>query len=139
MQQRQSDRRNILTYGIALATLSAGSSVFSHEAQAENANMSPNIIEIVSFKLVKGAEDAAFLKAVEATNTFLKSQKGFVARRMSRDETGTYIDHVEWATLDNAKAAVELSMQQPDLVPFLQMIDPNSMSMRHNALVVSIG
>jgi hypothetical protein len=139
MHKLLADRRQLMMSGSALIVTGTVMSVLPHQAKSENSSMPSHTIEIVSFKLVKGADDANFLIAVEATNTFLKTQNGFVARRMSRDESGTYIDHVEWASLEDAKAALEKSMQQADLLPFIQMIEPTSMNMQHNALLVSLG
>jgi hypothetical protein len=98
-----------------------------------------HIIEIVTFKLAGGASPEGFLQAATATNAFLQSQKGFVARRMSVDGDGNYIDSVEWKTLADAKAALDVSMQTPALMPFIQMIDPASMKMVHNSVVTAIG
>jgi hypothetical protein len=133
------NRRRLLSQAGAFTSIATVLSSLSLNANAESQTMPSNIIEIVSFKLAKGADEAAFAESLEATNIFLKAQTGFVARRLSRNEQGTYFDHVEWATLDNAKAAMDSSMKQPELMPFLQMIDPSSMSMHHNALLISIG
>jgi hypothetical protein len=134
----QVDRREMMRV-VPLAIISSIVAVGHGSAATTENNMPSNIIEIVSFRLVSGVAEKDFLQAVEATNTFLTSQKGFVARRMSKDAVGNYFDHVEWATVENAKVAMESSMKQPELLPFIQMIDPASMSLVHNQLVVSVG
>jgi hypothetical protein len=132
------DRRSVMSGGVFAAFATSSFGVFESTASAET-KMPSNTIEFVSFRLVGGVSEQDFLKTLDSVNGFLKSQKGFVARRLSKDEMGTYFDHVEWATLEDAKAAMQSSMQQAELVPFMQMIDPASMTLLHNQLVVSIG
>jgi hypothetical protein len=134
--------RRILVRAVSSAALAgfASSLIMACPTNAQEKNtMSKNVIEIVIFKLAPDSSEADFLKAVETTNVFLSKQPGFLARRLSRGDDGSYIDHVEWASLAEAKAAAEGSMNQPQLMPFLNMIDPASMTMLHNALLVSLG
>jgi hypothetical protein len=131
------DRRSAMGVGLfaTLVTCKVSSAVSATNSEIA---MSQRTIEIVSFRLVNETSEQDFLKAIEATNNFLKSQKGFISRRLSKDDAGNFFDHVEWATLDDAKVAMESSMQKPELLPFLQMIDPASIKLFHNKLMVSI-
>jgi hypothetical protein len=134
--------RRVLMRAASRATLAGFISplIIAPPAIAQEKNtVSKNVIEIVIFKLVPGSSEADFLKAVETTNLFLSKQPGFLVRRLSRGDDGRYMDHVEWTSLAEAKAAAESSMNQPQLMPFLNMIDPASMTMQHNALLISLG
>lgn len=94
------------------------------------------VAEIVTFRLAAGVSDDAFLAAARATQGFVEAAPGFVSRRLSRGGDGTWTDHVEWASKDQAKAAAEALMADPAALPFLQAIDPDSVAMRHEALLM---
>jgi heme-degrading monooxygenase HmoA len=101
--------------------------------------MTDHAIEIAAFKLTEGVSDPAFSEAQAAVNAFLAKQPGFIARRLSRDAQGQYLDHVEWSSLADAEAAMQASMAEPTLQRFMRMIDPASLSMQHNVLRVTLG
>jgi hypothetical protein len=129
------NRRQLGTTGLVwgLGVIATSGTSYSQE------NQMTRIIEIVNFKLVGSANANDFQAAVLPTVAFLKAQRGFVARRLSKDETGQYTDHVEWETLADAQAAMTASMTQPSLMPFLQMIDPSTMRLQHNEVILSVG
>ena len=94
------------------------------------------VAEIVTFRLAAGVSEGEFLSAVRATEGFVEAAPGFVSRRLSRGEDGTWTDHVEWASMDQAMAAAEALMADPTALPFLMAIDPDSIAMRHETLVM---
>lgn len=101
--------------------------------------MKNHVIEVVSFKLAKGVSDDDFLATQPSLKKFLDTCEGFINRRLSISEDGLWLDHVEWASMEAAKAAAEDFTQQESLKPLMQAIDMPSVSMHHNLLQVSIG
>ena len=101
--------------------------------------MSNHIIEIVTFKLADGVSKADFLKTVPASSDFVKSRQGFICRRLSCGDDGTWLEHIEWETLAAAKAASEAFMKEESLKPMMQAINGAEAKVQHNTLVVSVG
>jgi len=101
--------------------------------------MTNHVIEIVTFKLADGVSEAEFLKTVPASNDFLNTMDGFVSRRLSRDDEGTWMEHIEWKTLAAATTASEAFMKQASLKPMMQAIDGANAKMSHNQLMISVG
>ena len=95
------------------------------------------VTEIISFKLVDGISDDAFLDTVNLTNTFLDSCNGFISRRLSKGDDGQWLDHIEWHSMDEARSASERFMQDKTLMPFMEKIENSTVSMRHNQLLLS--
>jgi antibiotic biosynthesis monooxygenase (ABM) superfamily enzyme len=100
------------------------------------APQSDPVTEIVTFRLAPGVTEAAFLAAARGTEAFVAAAPGFVSRRLSRGEDGTWTDHVEWSSMADAVAASEALMADPAALPFLQAIDPATISMRHETLLM---
>ena len=57
--------------------------------------------------------------------TFLKTQPGFISRRVLRDhhDPALLVDIVEWESLAEAEAAAALAQSQPEMVPFFEAIE----------------
>ena len=100
--------------------------------------MTNHVVEAVTFRLASGITDTDFVGTLGATNAYLKTCPGFVSRRLSRAEDGTWLDHIEWETLDAAHAAAKAFPAQPTVAPFIRAIDPGSAQMRHNTIVTSL-
>ncbi|MCF6326370.1 MAG: hypothetical protein L3J21_03645 [Devosiaceae bacterium] len=66
--------------------------------------MNNRVIEVVTFKLNKGVSEYEFLKAVSASSEFIKTLDGFILRRLSCDDGGNWLEHVEWENLAHAEA-----------------------------------
>jgi hypothetical protein len=131
----QTARREILK--AVLSSIALG--FFLTPTYAEDATkMTGPVVEIVSFKLGAGVTEEAFLKAGKAAEDFMKSRNGFVSRRLSRREDGSYVDHVTWASMEDAKQAMDASMKEASLAPFMQAIDLTSMTIEHQALVSKV-
>jgi len=99
--------------------------------------MTHHAIEIVTFKLTEGTNEATFLKASEIVTKFAKSCDGFVKRQLSKADDGSWMDYVEWATLEDAKAAAAKFGQQSELGPFMAYLDGSSINLKHNALMLN--
>jgi antibiotic biosynthesis monooxygenase (ABM) superfamily enzyme len=101
--------------------------------------VSNHVIETVTFRLVDGASQEQFLKAAEQASAFMTARPGFLQRRLSCEENGTWIEHVEWATMADAKAAAaEIGMDE-QAQAFLRAIDGPSVKIAHSELKVSVG
>ena len=101
--------------------------------------MANHVIEVVLFKLAKGVSDEEFLRTAPASSEFVRRQKGFVARRLSKGDDGTWLEHIEWESLEDAVAASEKFMKEEGLKPMMQAIDGQGAKMGHNQLLVSVG
>jgi hypothetical protein len=96
------------------------------------------VAEIVTFRLIPGADETVFLAAARATRAPVAAQPGFLRRSLSRDESGLWTDYVEWADLPSALAAAEAVVALPEFAPFGAAIDPDGMVMRHAPVLMSM-
>ncbi len=101
--------------------------------------MNNRIIEIVTFKLTKDVNEEDFLKTIPASNDFIKSCDGFISRRLSCNDENIWLEHVEWESLEAAMAASKVFMKVDKLMPMMQAIDKESVTMSHNRLLISLG
>ena len=124
--------RPILTLAFALAlapTLAPADSARGADAPC---------VEVVTFRLLPGADEAAFLVAARATEVPLREQPGFLRRRLVQGADGQWTDWVEWRDAASAHSAAEVMMAEPAFGPFMAMIDPASVVMRHDTLTFAM-
>lgn len=95
------------------------------------------VLECVIFRLRAGVTEAAFRAAIPATGAFLRAAPGFLHRRLGRAEDGEWHDHVEWASMEAARAAARDFMAEPSTRAFNDAIDPATSRMRHYAVQAS--
>lgn len=100
--------------------------------------MPNHVIETVTFKLNDGVSREAFAKAARAMTAWVTKCDGFVARRLSCAEDGTWVEHVEWADMTSAKAAAAGIGKEPGNVDFLSAINGPTVTMMHSELEVSV-
>ncbi|MGY6707879.1 MAG: hypothetical protein ACXIVF_06080 [Rhizobiaceae bacterium] len=93
--------------------------------------MPATVAEIARFRLKSDADAASFVQASQPVDAFCRTQAGFVSRRLMRDETGGWIDYIEWADGDAASQAAKLMPKAEGVGPFLSAIDMSTISMRH--------
>ncbi len=93
------------------------------------------VMEIVSFRLVAGTSDAAFLAAAKTTALPLQGQPGFRGRHLTRAEDGTWTDHVLWSSLPLAMAGAEQMTAEPAFQPFMALIDGATVVLRHEPVL----
>jgi hypothetical protein len=94
------------------------------------------VAEIVTFRLIQGTDPHAFTKAAEAMMPFLHSTKAMTGRALSCDPDGLWTDHLTWTSLEAAQSAAKAMFERPEAAPFMQMIDPADMSMRHASIML---
>lgn len=105
-------------------------------ADAARAEGAPGpVLEMVSFRLMPGVTEPAFLAAAGATAAPLRDQPGFLGRRLTRSDDGVWSDLVLWSSLPEALAAAEVMMAEPTFGPFMAAIDMSTISMRHDRVL----
>jgi antibiotic biosynthesis monooxygenase (ABM) superfamily enzyme len=96
------------------------------------------VIEYVTFALVPGADEAAFLAAARGTEALVRRQPGFLSRQLSRGPDGRWTDAVTWVSMAEAEAAPQAVMADPAFAPFMALIDGPSAQMRHERLALTL-
>jgi len=94
------------------------------------------VAEIVTFRLITGTDPDAFAKAAQDMMPFLHGTGSMTGRVLSCDPDGTWTDHITWTSLEAAKSAASQMFERPEAGPFMQMIDPEAMSMRHAPILM---
>ncbi len=90
------------------------------------------VAEVVLFGLKPGVEREDFLAAAEATTAILREEMGgFRERELLEDGSGRWLDVVRWASLEEARAAADAFAASERSRPFVEMIDPASVTMLH--------
>jgi len=100
--------------------------------------MAKYIIETVLFKLEDGIDVETFSASIAGSTTFMESCPGFIARRLSSNADGQWIEHVEWETMDAAKAAASRIGSDPNTQDFVKCINGPSVQMLHTELVIAL-
>lgn len=100
--------------------------------------MSKHVMETVTFRLKAGVSRQHFAQAAHKMTGWIESQPGFVRRRLSVAKDGTWVEQVEWASMDAAKAAAAAIGKAAVNAPFLKCIDGASVQMRHSDLEVAV-
>ena len=62
-------------------------------------------VELVTFKLNEGADEAAFLQAADAVMADIRQLPGYVRRELLKGDDGQWIDVVHWRSRADALAA----------------------------------
>lgn len=100
--------------------------------------MTKHTIETVTFKLNKGFSREAFVEAAQAINAFVSKRDGFVSRRLSCNDDGLWIEHIEWKTLEAANSAAAEIGSDPTLEACMKAIDGPSVELKHTMLEISV-
>lgn len=100
--------------------------------------MSKHVIETVIFKLEDGVSKGDFIKHAETMRPFVEDQRGFVHRRLSCTSDGTWIEHIEWASMDDAKSAAANIGTSELTREFGKCISGPSVRMMHSELEVAL-
>lgn len=97
-----------------------------------------SIVEIVCFKLADNATSEKLIAASEQSQKFVSTQPGFEYRSLSFDnDSNTWTDVVYWDSIENAKKAGEQFVACPDCQPLMALIDPASVIMQHQTIMMS--
>lgn len=88
-------------------------------------------MELTTFRLRAGVDEAAFLAADAAVQAFLHRQPGLVRRTTTRDiASGEWAVFTLWATWEAADAAAAAGRADAGVDTFESMIDPESVHVR---------
>ena len=112
---------------------------WAHPDAASAGGTAPQpVAEIVTFRLLDGADDTTFTQAAAAMAPFLAQTNAVLSRHLSKTEDGTWTDHITWTSLGAAKTAAAAMKAEPAAAPFMSMIDPSSIRMHHAPILVSM-
>lgn len=100
--------------------------------------MTTHIIETVLFTLKPDTSLKAFHQAIEQSNTFVTACQGFIARRLSVNEAGQWIEHIEWKSIEDAQAAALRIGDDENTQAFVGAIDGPSVQLFHTNLHASV-
>ena len=100
--------------------------------------MQQPVLELVTFRLIPGTDPAQFAAAAHATRALVAAQPGVRARHLAQDGDG-WADVVEWDSLAAAQEAARAVMEDPAFAPFLALIAPDGLVMRHLTLTLTAG
>ncbi|MEQ1553056.1 MAG: hypothetical protein ABL929_02690 [Ferruginibacter sp.] len=83
--------------------------------------MTNKVSEVVVYQL-KADKVSVYSNIADTTNNFLKTQKGFISRKIMQDnkDSTIFIDIVEWETVEDAQSAMQASQQEKSLIPFFE-------------------
>lgn len=96
--------------------------------------MHDRVTETVMFRLNDGVTETDFLAAAQTVMAFVEAQTGFVRRRLSCTEDGTWIDTIEWASMTDAKRAAAEIGKADAASGFLTAIDGPSVKLMHSEI-----
>lgn len=86
-------------------------------------------VELTSFKLIEGADEAKFIEAAnQMQSTFLNEQEGFVKRTLVKGKN-EWTDIVYWESAQSMENAMKKAESSPEVAPFMQMINFESVKM----------
>ena len=86
-------------------------------------------IELTSFNLVNGVDETKFVEvAQKMQEDFLNQQEGFIKRTLVKGENN-WTDVVYWKNRECIQNALKRAESSELVVPFMQMIDFNSVKM----------
>jgi hypothetical protein len=97
------------------------------------------IVEVVHFKAKPGVSDAQIRDAADALQRDVEHFPGYLRRRLLKSADGQWLDIVDWTGLDEALHAAEAIMARPSAQGFMELVEPESMTMLHLASVQVYG
>jgi hypothetical protein len=97
-------------------------------------NAAGKILELVVYKLDEGVSREQFLATNDATSVWIGNQPGFISRELVYDADGDrWVDVIWWETMEDARAAADLSLTSEACSPMFALIDMESALMLHGA------
>jgi len=100
----------------------------------EKQKMMNYTIELVKFKSKKGIDPSTFTSALITLDHFIKEQPGFIARELSSDKNGLYVDYIKWVDLKSANIAAKKIMKSEKCMQVFALIDEKSIQMSHTRI-----
>ena len=92
--------------------------------------------EIVIYRLKPDVDRNRFLEISTQATDWLRTRPGYLGRELLEDDNGQWVDLVRWATMDEALAAASAFMEVPEAAAFMDVVEPESITMLHPRSVV---
>jgi antibiotic biosynthesis monooxygenase (ABM) superfamily enzyme len=92
--------------------------------------------EIVIYRLKPDVDRNRFLEISTRATEWLRRRPGYLGRELLEDDSGQWVDLVRWATMDDALAAANAFMEVPEAAAFMDVVEPESITMLHPRSVV---
>jgi antibiotic biosynthesis monooxygenase (ABM) superfamily enzyme len=92
--------------------------------------------EIVIYRLKPDVDRNRFLEISTQATEWLRGRPGYLGRELLEDDNGQWVDLVRWATMDDALAAASAFMEVPEAAAFMDVVEPESITMLHPRSVV---
>ena len=92
--------------------------------------------EIVIYRLKPDVDRNRFLEISTQATEWLRTRPGYLGRELLEDDNGQWVDLVRWATMDEALAAASAFMEVPEAAAFMDVVEPESITMLHPRSVV---
>jgi antibiotic biosynthesis monooxygenase (ABM) superfamily enzyme len=92
--------------------------------------------EIVIYRLKPDVDRNRFLEISTQATEWLRTRPGYLGRELLEDDNGQWVDLVRWATIDDALAAASAFMEVPEAAAFMDVVEPESITMLHPRSVV---
>ena len=92
--------------------------------------------EIVIYRLKPDVDRNRFLEISTQATKWLRTRLGYLGRELLEDDNGQWVDLVRWATMDDALAAASAFMEVPEAAAFMDVVEPESITMLHPRSVV---
>ena len=89
------------------------------------------VVETVRFKLKPDVTDAEFIALSKASRDFVANCTGFLERRLSKAEDGTWTDYALWRDMDSAQAAAAQFPKQPFAAALMGAMQEGTETMTH--------
>lgn len=88
-------------------------------------------MELTTFRLRAGADEAAFLAADAVAQAFHHRQPGVIRRTTMRDvASGEWAVAILWSSWEHADAAAEAARNDEAMQPYHELVDPSSVQVR---------
>ena len=88
-------------------------------------------MELTTFRLREGVDEADFRRADEAAQAFFHLQPGLLRRTTARDiANGEWLVAILWASWGQADAAADAARDDASMQAYESMIDPASVQVR---------
>lgn len=102
-------------------------------------NVKANVVEIVSFKTKPDVSENLLKQAAAKTTCVLEKVDGFLYRQLGATQNREqWVDILYWKDLGSSYEATELFLNAPDCQEFISLIDENSITTIHLALLLDV-
>jgi len=89
------------------------------------------VLEIVMFRPIPGADLAAMHAASQAIDPMLRTLPGFISRHTGVRADGAWVDVLRWRSMADAEAAMAKVHQEGSCAAFFAFIDPAMDTLAH--------